>query len=224
MKPTCTRRQALALLTATAWAAAGSAHGQTSGSGRLTIIVPGDTAKHLCLIVSGSMHLTRDMPLGRSFTAGLHLAGDFHGLGPVIAQRPHIYTAVCKEKAVLVLIQADRLREMIATNGRLSFSLFAALEKRYIQALNLHASAAVNSTQARIASLLKSINARSARGRATSEINLSQDEIATMLGTRRQVVNRVLREMAAAGAIQVQYGRISIVDRAALAGMAPDTV
>ena len=42
-----------------------------------------------------------------------------------------------------------------------------------------------------------------------------------MLGTRRQVVNRVLRDMAATGAIHVQYGRISILDREKLDRMAP---
>lgn len=182
----------------------------------------GDTAKYLCLVVSGSMILSLDMPSGCSFTAGLQLAGDFHGLGPAIAQRPHTTTVVCKERTVLVRIPADQLRDLVAGNGRLSFSLFAALERRHLQALKLHASAAVNSTQARIAGLLKSINARGAR-RSNTAINLSQEEIAAMLGTRRQVVSRALREMAAAGAIHVQYGRISIVDREKLDRMAPET-
>lgn len=182
----------------------------------------GDTAKYLCLVVSGSMILSLDMPSGCSFTAGLQLAGDFHGLGPAIAQRPHTTTVVCKERTVLVRIPADQLRDLVAGNGRLSFSLFAALERRHLQALKLHASAAVNSTQARIAGLLKSINARGARLSNTA-INLSQEEIAAMLGTRRQVVSRALREMAAAGAIHVQYGRISIVDREKLDRMAPET-
>lgn len=187
------------------------------------VLRSGDAAQYLCLVVSGSMHLSRDMRSGSSFTAGLHLAGDFHGLGPVLAQRPHIYTAVCKERTVLVRIPADLLRDLVAVNGRLSFSLFAALERRHLQALNLHASAAVDSTQTRIAGLLKSINARGVRGRSNAEINLSQEEIAAMLGTRRQVVNRVLREMAATGAIHVQYGRIAIVDREKLDRLAPQS-
>jgi CRP-like cAMP-binding protein len=182
----------------------------------------GDTAGYLSLVVSGSMILSRNMRSGRIFTAGVHLPGDFHGLGPVMAQTPYIFTATCKEKTSLVRIPADLLRDIVAVNGRLSLSLFGALEKRYMQALRLHASAAVNSTQARIAGLLKSIDQRSVRlhVHATTQVNLSQDEIATMLGTRRQVVNRVLRDMAQEGAIHVQYGRISIVDRDKLDAMA----
>jgi CRP-like cAMP-binding protein len=172
----------------------------------------GDPAQYLSLVVAGSMKLSRDTPSGRTFTAGIHFPGDFHGLGPVITQGPHIHTATCNEKTVLVRIRGELLREMLSGNGRLAFSLFGALERRYLQALDLHASAAVNSTQARIAGLLKSIGSRHARGRSVSEISLSQDEIATMLGTRRQVVNRALLAIAAQGAIRLRYGRIAIVD------------
>jgi CRP/FNR family transcriptional regulator, cyclic AMP receptor protein len=181
----------------------------------------GDPARYVFLLVTGSMNLSREMPGGRSFTGGLHLASEFHGLGPVVAQAPHMFTATCKEKTVLVRIPGEFLRELIAGNGRLSFSLFAALERRHLRAQIRHASAAVDSTQARVAGLLKSIDSRSVHGRAGSEVNLSQDEIATMLGTRRQVVNRVLREMAEEGAIRVQYGRISIIDKGKLDQMAP---
>ncbi|WP_159917774.1 Crp/Fnr family transcriptional regulator [Pantoea sp. 18069] len=183
----------------------------------------GDPAEHVSLLVAGSMNLSRKMPGGRHFTGGLHLAGEFHGLGPVVAQAPHMFTATCKEKTVLVRIPGALIREMIAGNGRLAFSLFAALERRHLRAQMRHASAAVDSTQARIAGLLQSIDARSVHGRTDAEVNLSQDEIAMMLGTRRQVVNRVLREMAEKGAVQVRYGRISITDSDKLRQMALGT-
>lgn len=182
----------------------------------------GDRAEFLTLVVAGSILLTKEMPSGRDFTGGIHLAGEFHGLGPVVAQTPHIHTATCKERSVLVRIPGDLVLEMVCAQGRLALSLFAALERRHLRAQDRHASAAVDSTQARIAGLLKSFDARSIRSRAKSEVILSQDEIATMLGTRRQVVNRVLREMAAQGAVQVQYGRISILDSALLDHMASD--
>jgi CRP/FNR family transcriptional regulator, cyclic AMP receptor protein len=178
----------------------------------------GDTARYLSILVAGSLTLLRDMPSGGSFTAALHLAGDFHGLGPVMARTPQIHTATCKEKTTLVRVPGELLREIVSRNGRLAFPLFAALEMRRLKALNLHAVAAVSSTQTRIAGLLKYIGARSRPG---AGINLSQDEIATMLGTRRQVVNRVLKTMAEQGAIRVEYGRIAIVDVDKLDSMSP---
>jgi CRP-like cAMP-binding protein len=172
----------------------------------------GDPAEYLCVLAAGSMKMTRDTPSGRQFVAGIHLPGEFHGLGPVLAQTPHIFTAECEERTMLVRIPAEFLRYMLGLNGRLAFPLVAALQRRYVDALDHFHSAAVKSSQARIAELLRSIDARRARGRVGTEIKLSQDEIAAMLGTRRQVVNRALRTMAARGAIRVQYGRIEIVD------------
>lgn len=172
----------------------------------------GDAANYLYLLAAGWMNLSRAIPAERDFTAGLQLAGDFQGLGPVLTQTPHIHTAMCKEKTVLVRIPGPLLREMVGKDGRLSFSLFAALERRHRRALNLYASAAVHSIRAKLAGLLLSMNARGVRSQPFPEINLSQDEIATMLGTRRQVVNRTLREMAAEGVVSVQYGKISIAD------------
>lgn len=180
----------------------------------------GDLAEYLYLVVAGSMGLVREMQSGRQFAAGLHLAGDFHGLGPVISQRPHINTATCKEKTVLVRIQGQVLRDLISSDGRLSFSLFNALEQRHLRALNMHASAAVDSMQTRVAGLIRSIDQRHARGESHRPIHLSQDEIAAMLGTRRQVVNRTLRKMAAEGVVKAEYGRILVADRQKLDAMA----
>ena len=182
----------------------------------------GEPAEFVTLLATGSMTLLKEMADDRVFTSGMHLAGDFHGLGPVLAKAPHMFTAVCKERTVLVKIPGTLLREIIAQNGRLSFSLFAALEKRHLRAQIRHASAAVESMQARIARLLKSIDSRGVQSRTDFEINLSQDEIATMLGTRRQVVNRALKEMAATGVLEVRYGRISIIDGAILDQMTKD--
>ncbi len=184
------------------------------------VFCPGDIAKYLYIVAAGSMTVSRETASGRKFVAALHLPGEFHGLPLAISQGPHIFTAVCREKSMLVRIPGDTLRSSIAANGQLSFSLFAALERRYYQALQLHASASVDSTRTRIARLLKSFDERRARVHAASGIDLSQVEIAEMLGTRRQVVNRAVKEMAAEGAIHVQYGRISIIDREKLAKMA----
>lgn len=172
----------------------------------------GEAPSYLYLLATGSMHLIREMPSGRNFTAGMHLAGEFHGIGPVITRSPHIYTAKCREKTVLVRIPGELLREMLSHDGSLAYSLMGAMVSRHRDALNRYEGAAVLSTRARVATLLNSVHARSSRHGRESSINLSQEEIATMLGTRRQVVNRVLREMESEGAVHLQYGRIVISD------------
>lgn len=176
------------------------------------LIRTGDTADFLYILATGSIRLVRGTPSGRNFTAGLHLPGDYHGLGPVLTQVPYFYTAMCKQKSILVRIPAPLLREILCEDGRLSFTLFAGLGQRHRRALDHFESAATHPTNARIAQLLKAIHARSRRGIESADVSLSQVEIATMLGTRRQVVNRVLRAMADDGIVEIRYGKLSIVD------------
>ena len=185
------------------------------------LIRSGDAADYLFLVVSGSISLSRDMPSGGSSRQACNSQANFTAWG---LSSPKGSTSILRSaRTGRVSSDSGRPAARSGCCQRVPFVLiFAALERRYIQALNLHASAAVNSTQARIAALLKSIDARGVRGRSNAEIRLSQEEIAAMLGTRRQVVNRVLRDMAATGAIHVQYGRISILDREKLDRMAPE--
>jgi CRP-like cAMP-binding protein len=126
----------------------------------IRVFCPEDISRYLYIVVSGSTTVSRETASGRKFVAAIHLPGEFHGLPPAISQGPHIFTAVCKEKSMLVRIPGDTLRSRIAANGQLSFSLFAALERRYREALQLYACASVDSTRTRIARLLKSVDER----------------------------------------------------------------
>ncbi|MGD9943054.1 MAG: Crp/Fnr family transcriptional regulator [Burkholderiaceae bacterium] len=179
----------------------------------------GESADYLYLLVSGSLRLTRRSS-GRDFTAWLYFAGDCHGIGPAIAGSRFVHTATCKEATTLVRISGALIREMIRADGNLAISLFAALDRRYRNALALYESAATFSTSERIAGLIQSLVARAGRSGKASEVSLSQDEIAAMLGTRRQVVNRALREMEAAGIVQVRYGGIAVTDQEKLVSLA----
>ncbi len=180
------------------------------------------SAEFLYLLASGSMTLTRELPSGASFTGGLHLPGEFHGLGPVITRKPHIHTAVCKERTVLVRLPAEMLRQILANDGRLFFPILAALERRHLRALDLYAGAVMYSTQARISGLLVSVCARRPSGSSSTQVNLSQNEIASMLGTQRQVINRALKNLESEGVIQIEYGKIIILDANRLAVISKD--
>ncbi len=188
------------------------------------LVKRGEVAQFLYILITGSMRLIRETPSGRNFTAGLHFPGNFHGLGPVMTQIPYFYTVVCKEKSQLARIPATLLRQIVAENGRLAFALFIALGTQHRRALDHFESAATHPTKARIAQLLRDVHGRSKRAFKSAEVSLSQGEIATMLGTRRQVVNRVLGVMEQEGALEIRYGKISITNSTKLKKMATDSL
>ena len=52
---------------------------------------------------------------------------------------------------------------------------------------------------------------------ATSDaVRISQEEIARLCGLSRQIVNRALHELQAAGLVRIQYGSIHVLDVRAL--------
>lgn len=181
---------------------------------------PGDTAEHLYLIAAGSLRVWRQSPSGRKFTAWVEFPGDFHGIGQVISEMPHSHMATCKGPTQLVRIPGTVIRDMLRRDGRLAVAVFAGFYRRHRYAWHLYETASTRGVRARVAALLQSILLRSRRARSAQAVQLSQDEIADMLGTRRQVVNRELRAMAAAGVVRLDYGRITVLDADALNDLA----
>ena len=55
--------------------------------------------------------------------------------------------------------------------------------------------------------------------RVDDVVSLPQTTVAALLGVRRPSVNRVLRKFARGGLVEISYGRVQILDAAALAGI-----
>lgn len=180
---------------------------------------PRDVARHLFLLSAGSMQLSFAAAPDDEITIRFYYPGDFHGLGPLISNVPYVYTATARLETHLVRIPGPFLLDMLARNGRLAIAMFAGLNKRHRNAISLYADAATHSMKTRIATLLESLLARG-DPRDAPEVVLAQTEIAHMLGSRRQVINRELRAMEAEGILRLEYGRIVIADTGLLKALA----
>jgi hypothetical protein len=95
---------------------------------------------------------------------------------------------------VLTVILADRLRRL---NTHLLEALYAPADKRVLRRL------------LELAGLY-------APGAEEARIPLRQEDLASIAGTSRATVNRVLREEEAKGSVRLERGRTIVLDRAAL--------
>ncbi|MGD9943312.1 MAG: Crp/Fnr family transcriptional regulator [Burkholderiaceae bacterium] len=179
---------------------------------------PGDPAHSLYLLATGAIRVSTQTVAGRSLTIRLSFAGDFHGLGPLISGAPYVFTAAARADTYIVSIPGALLMDMLRANGQLAISLFAMMNRRHRRMIALYTNATAHSMRSRIAALLGSLLA-AATPLAGSEVQLSQDEIAQLLGSRRQVINRELRALQELGVIRLEYGRVVVVDSQALSGL-----
>lgn len=179
----------------------------------------GDKAEYLYLLAAGSMRVSTRSSSGREFTTRMYFAGDYHGLGPVLTGANYVYTVSARSQTLLVRIPRKLLVDILSRDGRLAIALCVALSDRHLRNVARYAEASTGSIRARVAGLLESFLERAPRQPAT-EVHLMQVEIAELLGTRRQVINRELRALEMLGMLRLEYGYITVIDRDALRALA----
>lgn len=179
----------------------------------------GDMAEYLYLLAAGSMRVSTRSTSGREFTTRMYFAGDYHGLGPVLTGANYVYTVSARSQTLLVRIPRKLLVDMLSRDGRLAIALCVALSDRHLRTVARYAEASTGSIRARVAGLLESFLERAPRQPAT-EVHLMQVEIAELLGTRRQGINRELRALEMLGMLRLEYGYITVIDRDALRALA----
>jgi CRP/FNR family cyclic AMP-dependent transcriptional regulator len=122
-------------------------------------------------------------------------------------------TIVALEPTVTLSFGASAVAELRAQHSEFDRAISRVLAEmvRHLSALVLEA--LYVPADARVARRISDLADMYGDASGSIEITLTQDDIATMAGTSRATVNRVLGELAAAGALEVTRGRIKVTDR-----------
>lgn len=136
--------------------------------------------------------------------------GELSLLGPA-AQRTATVQAI-EPAQTLVLQRADfeRLRRSYPSIDRLLAEYLAAQVRRLSERLT---EALCFEARIRVLRRLLELDSVFERG----PVAVTQEEIATMAGTTRPTVNRVMQDLAEAGIVELGRGRFTVADPAALA-------
>lgn len=136
------------------------------------------------------------------------------------------FTARAVEAGVLYRLDAQRARELIATQP--AFQRFAgrAMAAQLARLARLVHDLAFKDVLERLATWLAD-EAAATPPTASGEIVVARDlslrELASLLGTGREVVSRSLRRLVRSGIIRLEPGRIVIIDRQQLEALARRT-
>jgi CRP/FNR family transcriptional regulator, cyclic AMP receptor protein len=186
-----------------------------------TVFLQGDFGDALYLIESGRVLVqiaTRDADIAT--VAVLGPGSVFGEQALVSASDRRIASIVAVEPLELLKLSRtdfERLRVSHPSVDRFLFAIIARqtadLTEQLLEALYVPAETRVILRLARVADAYGA-------GSATVSIPLTQEQIASIAGTTRPTVNRVLRSAAAAGALRLGRGRVDIVDRKRLIALA----
>lgn len=173
---------------------------------------PGDT---LHLIDSGRVAIRVGTALGD--TATLVVLGPGEVLGELAlvegAAGRRTASAVALEKTETLVLHHDAFEELRKEHPTVERFLVAVLAAQVRRLSNHLVEALYVSADIRVARRLIDLD----QVYAGDDITLTQEDVATLAGTSRATVNRVVGELEAAGAVALRRGRIEIVDRDTLA-------
>lgn len=183
--------------------------GTESFAGGTFVFRQGDQAANVHVVRTGSVELCTNLS-GRRVTIQVLRPGDVFGDVPAFLGEPEPFdaravtdcTVLSLDKAALDVLL--RTRSLVAQRWLVSMAeRMAGLQQRLIDLL-------AGGLEAQLASvLLRECD-------AAGTVAMTQADLAAMLGVQRSSVQRVLKELATAGLIQLKYRRIELVDRAGL--------
>ncbi len=187
-------------------------HAYVAGS---TIFGEGDTCAGFHIVVDGLVRIYRMNVEGRLHTLSLLRPLSTFNEVAAVDGGPNPFNAVAVTTVEVMVISHDRLLNLMSTEpGLLSnyVQALAHLNREYIERLE---DMTFRSIPSRLAKLFLH-ETMYAEQIAEAPTHLTQEEIAAILGTTREVVGRALRGLFNAGLLKKRGRLVYVVDRAGL--------
>jgi CRP-like cAMP-binding protein len=177
----------------------------------------GDPADSMHMIRRGRFGVRIRTPVGDVATIAIIGAGDAFGeLALVGDETDRSATVVSLERSETVSISRPDLERLRHDQPQVNDLLVKLLAARIRRTNELLAEALYVSADKRVVHRLRELGELYSRDGGEQVIPLTQEEIATLAGTSRATVNRVLRAAEKAGALTLTRGRTTVVDPARL--------
>jgi CRP-like cAMP-binding protein len=177
----------------------------------------GDPADSMHMIRRGRFGVRIRTPVGDVATIAIIGAGDAFGeLALVGDETDRSATVVSLERSETVSISRPDLERLRRDQPQVNDLLVKLLAARIRRTNELLAEALYVSADKRVVHRLRELAELYSRDGGEQVIPLTQEEIATLAGTSRATVNRVLRAAEKAGALTLTRGRTTVVDPARL--------
>jgi CRP/FNR family transcriptional regulator len=172
----------------------------------------GDECEALALVARGSVRVFKTGERGREIT--LYHVEDGQSclvnMLSVLVGKPAVATARSEAQTEGVIIPRAAVRTLVQASDLVRAYAIETMAERLIAFMTLFEEVAFGKMDARLAAFLLQ------RFESKPFVAATHEEIAAELGTAREVVSRLLKDFATAGAIEVGRGRLELRDEAIL--------
>lgn len=170
----------------------------------------GDACANFAIVLSGRMRVFKLGEGGQEITL-YHVGGGEAcplNVSCILSDRPVPAMARVEEDVEALVIPAHTFRRWVAEYEPLQTFVFRMFTERLAEVMSLVEEVAFKKMDQRLAGYLDDLFHRN--GGSDGSVEITHAQIASELGTAREVVSRLLKEFERLGAVELSRGRISI--------------
>ncbi len=189
------------------------------------LFIEGEEARGLFVIVSGSLRAIRDGLDGREQVIHVERAGATIAELPVFDDKSYPSTVIAEEPTVVLFIDKGDVRKLCLAHPQLALSALKLMAGRLRKCAELVETLSLREVDQRLARwLLSEAKSRGTRRNEQLELTLrlTHQQIASRVGSVREVISRALNRLQQNGLIKVDGRSITIPDEEALTAYADD--
>ncbi|MCU0520755.1 MAG: Crp/Fnr family transcriptional regulator [Anaerolineae bacterium] len=182
------------------------------------IYLEGEPAEALFILERGWVKATRMSPEGREQALLFLRPGEVFGDVAVFTDTPYPGTVVALEPVDAWVVEKPVILALVAQHPELAMAVIRRLGERVLHYVGMVEDLSLRSVEARLSStLLKHAGMSCGRLVVPRQTWTTFDEMATRLGTVRDVLSRALKTLEDEGLLRVERHEITILDPAGLA-------
>ncbi|MQA83069.1 MAG: cyclic nucleotide-binding domain-containing protein [Streptosporangiales bacterium] len=180
-----------------------------------TLFAEGDDGDRLYVVLDGKIKLTRTAPDGRENLLSVLGPGEMFGELSLFDPRPRTASAIAVTECRLAAVAHDELRPWLDKSPQVAVTLLGALARRLRRANDVMADLVFTDVPGRVAKALLDLAERF--GKQTDDglhvhHDLTQEELAQLVGASRETVNKALADFAGRGWIRIEARAVVILD------------
>src|SRR5258705_834144 len=175
------------------------------------VLTEGEMGDSLFMIQSGKVKVFIGDQEGREMILKILGPGDFFGDMSMIDKQPRSASVTTLESSVFLVLSHAAFEKCVEKIPRIANMVMRVLAQRVREADRKIGTLAMMDVYGRVASTLLEL-AVNDNGKMVVGEKLSQQDLANMVGASREMVNRILKDLAERGFISVESKSITIIN------------
>jgi CRP-like cAMP-binding protein len=176
------------------------------------VLLEGEPAENLYFVASGALKMFKTSAEGKEQILSIVRPGDSLNDVPIFDGGPNLASARTMGPVILYGVKRNDIEAVIRTHPHVALNVIRVLARRVRHVVSLVEDLSFKHVISRVAKILLEHSG----GEVGEGPRLTQQEMAAMAGTAREVVGRSLKALEEEGAIKLDRHRIIIMDGEAL--------